>query len=96
MTICILKLYFFYPLVWWYKYIFDILASKHQSLKESKANISEDSQQKHFEIVFELMQKMQSYGNPPADIVGEFGKFLAKFWRLGDFDEQVMNKVSAN
>ena len=46
---------------------------KHQSLKESKTNISEDSQQKHFETVFELMQKMQSYGNPPADIVGEFG-----------------------
>ena len=46
---------------------------KHQSLKESKTNISEDIQQKHFEIVFELMQKMQSYGNPPADIVGEFG-----------------------
>ena len=46
---------------------------KHQSLKESKTNISEDMQQKHFETVFELMQKMQSYGNPPADIVGEFG-----------------------
>lgn len=46
---------------------------KHQSLKESKTNISEDIQQKHFETVFELMQKMQSYGNPPADIVGEFG-----------------------
>ena len=32
-------LYFFYPLVWWYKYIFDIQASKHQSLKCSKTEI---------------------------------------------------------
>ena len=46
---------------------------RHQSLKVSESKISEDSQQKHFEKVFELMQRMQSYGNPPADIVGEFG-----------------------
>ena len=45
----------------------------HQNLKVSKTKISEDIQQKHFEKVFELMQRMQSHGNPPADIVGEFG-----------------------
>ena len=46
---------------------------KHQSLKDSKIKITEDAQNTHFEKVFELMQRMQSFGNPPSDIVGEFG-----------------------
>ena len=44
----------------------------HQKSKDSKTMRSVDVDQKHFEKVFDLMQRMQSYGNPPADIVGEF------------------------
>ena len=46
---------------------------RHKSLNDSNTKITEDAQNTHFEKVFELMQKMQSFGNPPADIVGEFG-----------------------
>ena len=46
---------------------------KHQSMKDSKIKNTEDAQNTHFEKVFELMQRMQSFGNPPPDIVGEFG-----------------------
>ena len=46
---------------------------KHQNLKDSKATITDNVNSKHFERVFELMQRMQSFGNPPAEIVGEFG-----------------------
>ena len=42
-------------------------------LKDSKATITDNVNSKHFERVFELMQRMQSFGNPPAEIVGEFG-----------------------
>jgi len=44
----------------------------HQKSKDSNTMVSEDIDQKHFEKVFDLMQRMQSYGNPPSDIVGEF------------------------
>ena len=65
---------------------------KHQSLKESKRNISEDIQQKHFDTVFELMQKMQSYGNPPADIVGEFGAIpMAQTAAISSMMKSVLN-----
>ena len=44
-----------------------------QNLKNSRKNITDEMQNSHFEKVFELMQKMQGFGNPPADIVGDFG-----------------------
>ena len=46
---------------------------RHQNLKDSKIKVTEDAQNNHFEKVFNLMQKMQSFGNPPSEIVGEFG-----------------------
>ena len=45
----------------------------YQNLKNSRKNITDEMQNSHFEKVFELMQKMQSFGNPPPDIVGDFG-----------------------
>ena len=45
----------------------------YQNLKNSRKNITDEMQNSHFEKVFELMQKMQSFGNPPLDIVGDFG-----------------------
>ena len=45
----------------------------YQGLKNSRKNITDEMQNSHFEKVFELMQKMQSFGNPPPDIVGDFG-----------------------
>ena len=46
---------------------------KYQNLKNSRKNITDEMQNSHFEQVFELMQKMQGFGNPPSDIVGDFG-----------------------
>ena len=46
---------------------------KYQQVKESKTKVTDDVQNVHFEKVFELMQKMQSFGNPPSEIVGQFG-----------------------
>ena len=41
-------------------------------MKESNL-LTEDNQNKHSERVFEFMQKMQSFGHPPKEIVGDFG-----------------------
>ena len=60
----------------------------YQGLKNSRKNITDEMQNSHFEKVFELMQKMQSFGNPPPDIVGDFGAVSNGFGANHDLQEK--------